>query len=94
MINRYFAILGLIAAAIAVSPARAAVVNGTAAKVPDRPGGEVTAVTGIYIARERVDTAAFPAADSIFAFLVHVAVAARGLLPGEWAVVEGKDGLA
>ena len=34
MINRYFAILGLIAAAIAVSPARAAVVNGTAAKVP------------------------------------------------------------
>jgi len=34
MINRYFAILGLIAAAIAVSPARAAVVNGAAAKVP------------------------------------------------------------
>src|SRR5271156_1113150 len=34
MTNRYFAILGLIAAAIAVSPARAAVVNGAAAKVP------------------------------------------------------------
>ena len=47
MINRYFAILGLIAAAIAVSPARAAVMNGTAAKVPGYQARGATEIAAV-----------------------------------------------